>query len=89
MLSLAALNLELRSQLTVDSLSFFIHALTQRLLSRRDFEAVQAMQNVFLRMHGDMFVANPELQDALESLIRVQRRESQCVLELITSSLGT
>ena len=89
MLSPAALDLELRSLMTLDSLSLFMHALTQRLLSHRDFEAVQAMQNVFLRMHGDVFVANTELQDALESLVQVQQRESRRVLELISSSLGT
>ncbi|KJA14833.1 hypothetical protein HYPSUDRAFT_208393 [Hypholoma sublateritium FD-334 SS-4] len=89
MLSPAALDLELRSLMTLDSLSLFMHALTQRLLSHRDFEAVQAMQNVFLRMHGDVLVANVELQDALESLVQVQQRESRRVLELISSSLGT
>ena len=89
MLSPAALDLELRSLMTLDSLSLFMHALTQRLLSHRDFEAVQAMQNVFLRMHGDVFVPHTELQDALESLVQVQQRESRRVLELISSSLGT
>ncbi|KAF9477557.1 Utp21-domain-containing protein [Pholiota conissans] len=89
MLSPAALDLELRSLLSLDNLALFLNALTQRLTSHRDFEAVQAMQNVFLRMHGDVFIANPELQSELEKLAEVQRRESQRVLELITSSLGT
>lgn len=88
-LSPAALELELRSLVTMDSLSLFINALTRRLLSHRDFEAVQALQNVFLRMHGDVLIVNPEMQHKLEELREVQRKESQKVLELIASSLGT
>ena len=67
----------------------FINALTQRLLSHRDFEAVQALQNVFLRMHADVLIENPELRQRLEKLAAVQREESQRVLDLIASSLGT
>lgn len=89
MLSPAALELELRSLITMDSLSLFINALSRRLLSHRDFEAVQALQNVFLRMHGDVLIANPEIRPKLEELMEVQRKESQKVLELIASSLGT
>jgi len=48
-LSPAALELELRSLVTIDDLSLFINALSRRLLSHRDFEAVQALQAVFLR----------------------------------------
>lgn len=89
MLSPAALETELRSLVTVDHISFFINALSRRLLSHRDFEAVQALQNVFLRMHGDVLVANPDIRHKLEELMEVQRKESQKVLELIASSLGT
>jgi len=89
MLSPAALDLELRSLVTLDSLALFIHALSQRLNSHRDFEAVQALQNVFLRMHGDVLIANPEMLAELEQLTQVQQKESQRVLELIASSLGT
>ncbi|KAF8197530.1 Utp21 specific WD40 associated putative domain-containing protein [Pholiota molesta] len=89
MLSPAALDLELRSLMTLDILGLFLNALTQRLQSHRDFEAVQAMQNVFLRMHGDVLIANSELNSGLDRLVEVQRKESQRVLELITSSLGT
>jgi U3 small nucleolar RNA-associated protein 21 len=88
-LSPAALELELRSLVTIDDLSLFINALTQRLLSHRDFEAVQALQAVFLRMHGEVLIANPEIRLKLEGLREVQRKESQKVLELIASSLGT
>jgi U3 small nucleolar RNA-associated protein 21 len=88
-LSPAAIDLELRSLVTLESLQIFLNALKRRLLSHRDFEAVQAFQNVFLRMHGDVIVANRELQNGLEELLGVQRKESQKVLELIASSLGT
>ncbi|KAF8912114.1 Utp21-domain-containing protein [Gymnopilus junonius] len=89
MLSPAALDLELRSLVTLNSLSLFINALTQRLHSHRDFEAVQAIQNVFLRMHGDVLIAKPEMQAELEQLNLVQQKESRRILELIASSLGT
>lgn len=88
-LSPAAIDLELRSLVTLQSLQIFLNALKRRLLSRRDFEAVQAFQNVFLRMHGDVIVKNRELQGGLAELLAVQRKESQRVLELIASSLGT
>ncbi|KAG6831361.1 hypothetical protein H0H87_005372 [Tephrocybe sp. NHM501043] len=88
-LSPAALDLEIRSLVTLESLGIFINALTQRLVSHRDFEAVQALQNVFLKIHGEVVVQNAELQEYLERLLVVQKKESQRVLDLITSSLGT
>jgi U3 small nucleolar RNA-associated protein 21 len=81
--------LELRSLVTLDNLRTFINALTRRLLSHRDFEAVQAFENVFLRVHADVIVANLDLQCELNNLMEVQKKESQRVLELIASSLGT
>jgi U3 small nucleolar RNA-associated protein 21 len=88
-LSPAALDLELRSLVSVDHLRLFLNALTGRLRSRRDFEAVQTLQNVFLRMHGETIVANEELRPSLELLRQTQRSESDKVLELLTASLGT
>jgi U3 small nucleolar RNA-associated protein 21 len=40
-------------------------------------------------MHADIIVTNQELQGELQGLMDVQRRESERVLELIASSLGT
>jgi U3 small nucleolar RNA-associated protein 21 len=40
-------------------------------------------------MHADVLVANAELQNDLEGLMDVQQQESERVLELIASSLGT
>jgi U3 small nucleolar RNA-associated protein 21 len=74
---------------TLDHIRLFLRALTRRLSSRRDFEAVQTLENVFLRMHADIIVANQELQGELQRLMDVQRRESERVLGLIASSLGT
>lgn len=84
----SAIDLELRSLTTLDSLRVFINALTRRLLSHRDFEAVQAFQNVFLHMHADVIIANVELRQELGCLVEAQRKESERVLELIASSLG-
>ena len=88
-LSPAAMDLELRSLTTLDAMQMFIGALTRRLRSHRDFEAVQTFMNVFLRMHGDVLAANSELQTDLETLADTQRKESERLLELLASSLGT
>ncbi|KAI9057911.1 Utp21-domain-containing protein [Trametes sanguinea] len=88
-LSPAALDLELRSLVTLDALRMFLAALARRLRSHRDFEAVQTFMAVFLRMHGDVLASNAELQQDLEALAEAQRRESERLLELLASSLGT
>lgn len=84
-LSPAALDIELRS---LNHHSVFINALIQRLHSHRDFEAVQAMQNVFLKVHGDFLIDNVEMREDLKRLGEAHRKESQSVLELLASSLG-
>ena len=88
-LSPAAIDLEIRSLVTLEDQRLFLIALVQRLRSHRDFEAVQTFENVFLRIHGDVLVENAELRDALELLHEVQTAESERVLELLASSLGT
>ncbi|KXN80981.1 hypothetical protein AN958_06493 [Leucoagaricus sp. SymC.cos] len=85
----AALELELRSLTSLQSLNTFMHALGRRLATRRDFEAVEAIMNAFLRLHADVLITNEELKKGLEMLEEVQKTESQRVLELISSSLGT
>jgi U3 small nucleolar RNA-associated protein 21 len=47
------------------------------------------MQNVFLKVHGDFLVVNAEMREDLERLAEVHQKESQKVLELLASSLGT
>ncbi|KAI0672967.1 Utp21-domain-containing protein [Trametes maxima] len=88
-LSPAAIDLELRALVSLDAMRMFLAALTSRLRSHRDFEAVQTFLNVFLRMHGDVLAGNAELQQDLETLADAQRRESERLLELLASSLGT
>ncbi|KAI5121673.1 hypothetical protein M0805_002749 [Coniferiporia weirii] len=85
----AALDLELRALGTsLENLRTFAGALRRRLRVHRDFEAVQALTAALLRLHGDVFVANPELRESLESLREVQVEESRRVLDVITASLG-
>ncbi|KAH6918289.1 Utp21 specific WD40 associated putative domain-containing protein [Coprinopsis sp. MPI-PUGE-AT-0042] len=88
-LSPAALDLEIRQLVTIQSLDEFMNALTQRLKSRRDFEAVESFLNVFLRVHGEVIVQNEEVLEGLERLREVHAKESKRVLELVASSLGT
>ncbi|CCM04722.1 uncharacterized protein FIBRA_06910 [Fibroporia radiculosa] len=75
-LSPAAMDLELRSLVTLDDLRAFLNALTCRLRSHRDFEAVQTFQNVFLRMHGEVLLENSETCQDLETLREIQSKET-------------
>jgi U3 small nucleolar RNA-associated protein 21 len=88
-MSPAALDVEIRSLTTIADLELFMHALTQRLKSHRDFEAVQTYLAVFLRLHGDMLTEHEELRSAMESLEFIHRKESERILELVDAGLGT
>lgn len=88
-LSPAAVDLEIRSLVTVQDLSIFLNALTQRLKSRCDFEAVQTYLNLFLRVHGEMLVQSTELRGDMEALLLPQKQESSRLLDSISSCLGT
>ena len=88
-LSPAALDLEIRSLVSLDHLSGFIHALTARLASHKDFEAVQALLSVFLSVHADVLVANGELKVGLENLRKEQNRETARLRELVGYAMGT
>ncbi|KIY43473.1 Utp21-domain-containing protein [Fistulina hepatica ATCC 64428] len=88
-LSPAALDLELRSLVSLDSMQRLLHALACRLKSHKDFEVVQALQKVFLRMHGEIIIDNPELQQSVAILLDVQKAETERILDLVSSSLGT
>ena len=95
-LSPAALDLELRALTTLPALTVFANALSQRLRSRCDFEAVQALIGAFTRMHGEVIVENAnadddegrELEEAVESLLEVQKAEIARLRELVASSVG-
>ena len=89
MLTPAAIDLELRSLVTLESQNLFLNALARRLQTKKDFEAVQAFMNVFLRLHGEVLIENPELRQGMEALREVQQAESSHLMELVASSLGT
>jgi len=88
-LSPAAVDLEIRSLVTVQDLSIFLNALIQRLKSRRDFEAVQTYLNLFLRVHGEMLIQSTELRGDMEALLLLQKQEGSRLLDSISSCLGT
>ncbi|ODO10103.1 hypothetical protein I350_02331 [Cryptococcus amylolentus CBS 6273] len=88
-LSPSSLDLEIRSLVSLDHLATFLNALTQRLKSHRDFEAVQAILSVFLKVHGDVLIANGEVKGALQELRNEQGRESKRLRELVGYTLGT
>lgn len=88
-LSPAAIDVELRSLVSLNNLLQFLRAIKRRLQSHLDFEAVQTLQNVVLRMHADLIIENEELRAELEELLKVQKKEGGRVLDLLTSSLGT
>ena len=49
---------------------------------------MQALISVFIRIHGEVIIANDELQEPLQVLQETQKKESRNILELLTSSLG-
>jgi U3 small nucleolar RNA-associated protein 21 len=89
-LSPAAIDLELRSLASLSSLELFLGALQQRLRSHRDFEAVQTIMSVFLRIHGDVLVeSDTELRGSLRGLLEVQKAQSERMVDHISAALGT
>jgi U3 small nucleolar RNA-associated protein 21 len=67
----------------------FVQALTARLRSKRDFEAVQALLSVFLTVHADILIANIELRDGLAELREEQKKEGKRLAELVGFAMGT
>ncbi|KAE8348432.1 Utp21 specific WD40 associated putative domain-containing protein [Aspergillus coremiiformis] len=70
-------------------LSDFVLALSTRLLSKNDFELVNAWMSVFLKIHGDVVLncsecnENEVLRKALVNWSLVQQREGQRLAELV------
>lgn len=58
-----------------NELLHFIKALTSRLQARRDYELNQAWMTVFLRLHFDIIMGNPDLLDALQEWKSYQEQE--------------
>ncbi|KAL8279548.1 hypothetical protein RQP46_008110 [Phenoliferia psychrophenolica] len=88
-LSPSATDLELRSLSSLLHLNAFLGALSARLASHRDFEAVQTFLACFLRIHGDVLVQNTELKVALEKVAKAQTSEAGRLMDLTHYALGT
>lgn len=88
-LSPSATDLELRSLSTLPHLQAFLHAISARLRSHRDFEAVQTFLACFLRIHGDVLVQNVELKEGMIRVAAEQKRESGRLMDLTHYALGT
>jgi U3 small nucleolar RNA-associated protein 21 len=87
-LSPPAVDLELRLLVTLHQQNAFLHVLTQRIISHRDFEMVQTLMTVFLRLHGESLVENAELRGSMGELLRVSKLENERLRLLMSRSLG-
>lgn len=85
----AAIDLEVRALVSLEGLNTFLNALECRLKSHRDFELVQTLISVLLRIHGEVLLENPELSEPLEKLRGSQVEESGRLLDVISASMGT
>lgn len=80
-LSPSSADLELRSLSTGEGsdepneLLHFIHALTERLQARRDYELTQVWMTVFLRLHSDIVMESETLLKALGEWKAYQEKE--------------
>ncbi|GJN66761.1 hypothetical protein PLIIFM63780_004229 [Purpureocillium lilacinum] len=88
-LSPSSADLELRS-LSVgtgdnkdNELLHFIHALTARLMARKDYELTQAWMTVFLRLHFDVVMESTTLLAALEQWKAHQEQECNRLDDLV------
>ncbi|GAA5969804.1 hypothetical protein JCM8115_005786 [Rhodotorula mucilaginosa] len=88
-LSPSNVDLEVRSLASIQHLEAFLHALLARLRSHRDFEACQTFLALFLRIHSDLLIANPETRTALEAVAAQQKKEADRLIDLTHYNLGT
>lgn len=68
-LPVPTLDSELRSLTSFQHLSFFLKALSSRMKERKDFEGVQVLLSVFLKLHGDVLVENGKKPKSLKELV--------------------
>jgi U3 small nucleolar RNA-associated protein 21 len=87
-LSPPAIDLELRLLITSQQQISFLNALKGRLLSHKDFEMVQTLIAVFLRLHGEQLIENEEILEYLQELLVVTKIESDRLDILVTRSMG-
>ncbi|GAA5850196.1 hypothetical protein JCM5353_004683 [Sporobolomyces roseus] len=90
-LSPSALDLEIRSLSTLPHLRAFLHSLLSRLQSHRDFEATETFLAVFLRIHGDVLISNPEdgIREKMLAIQNEQKKEAERLIDLTHYNLGT
>lgn len=76
----SSIDMELRTlpldgELTV--LNHFMEAILFIIRSRKNFELAQAWLNVFLNIHGDVIISNPEndIHDKLQETLALQKEE--------------
>ncbi|EIW66765.1 hypothetical protein TREMEDRAFT_45592 [Tremella mesenterica DSM 1558] len=82
-------DLEIRSLSSLSHLSILLTALTARLASKKDYEAVHAFTAVFLQIHGDVLVGNSELLEGLVKLREAQREAGKRIGEMLGYAQGT
>lgn len=81
-LSPSAADLEIRS-LTLAEMGPFVHALTQQLHLKMDFELVNTWMSCFLRMHGDIVQEKDELKQAVLEWRAVMKEEEKRLGDLV------
>ncbi|KXS94816.1 hypothetical protein AC578_6432 [Pseudocercospora eumusae] len=83
-LSPAAADIEIRSLSTNENEhSRFVGALTSVLTSKQDFELVQAWMAVFLKVHGDVVIADEALRKEVIEFREVMGKEKKRVRQLV------
>ncbi|KAF7731227.1 hypothetical protein EC973_000643 [Apophysomyces ossiformis] len=91
-LSPSAIDLEIRA-MTVDAdltlFNYFAEAVLYMLKTRKNFELAQAWLNVFLNIHGDLMIANPDnaVHDKLSEILKLQQAEHGRLSEQIHYAL--
>ncbi|WFD30083.1 rRNA-processing protein utp21 [Malassezia sp. CBS 17886] len=96
-LSAPQLDMEIRALETDEQQALFLRALTLRLQTQCDYEAVQAMLAVFLACHSDTFTEQAASDDgspsalalAVRGMLAEQQRQGERVVDLLDYCLGT
>ena len=81
-LSPSAADLEIRS-LQPNEIAPFVHALTQQLQRKRDFELVNTWMSCFLRLHGDIVQEVGDVADAVLDWRRAMQAEERRLGDLV------
>ena len=74
--------------ITIRQQTQFINVLATRLLSHRDFEMVQTLLSVFLKLHGESLIENEDMQTELQGLLKISRSENERIRALVNKGMG-